>query len=212
MTTLLRWTLAAGVAVALLVEGYGAPAVAYVLGPRYADTATYFAMLAWATGPYAAAIVSIQALNALGQKRRAAAVAAIMAATHIALLAVLFSHAGVIGACLALIAGALLGCAIGASFLGVATNVRGLVWWLVPLIVTATAAALMRLVPVSAPLLALPLFVLVLVALAATRVIAREELAYIGRRFARGATQTHSRDQDPTRRSSAQSASNTAFH
>ncbi len=200
VTTLVRWSLAAGAGVAVLVEGYGATAVATMLGPRYGDTASFFTLLAWATGPYAAAIVSIQALNALGQKRRAAVVASIMVATHVALLAIFFSQAGANGAGLALIAGVLLGCATGASFLGPAIQVRGLVWWVVPLLVTAGAAALMRLVPVSAPLLAPPVFVLVLAALAATRVVAREELAYIVRRFARGATRTQRRAQDPARR------------
>ena len=207
VTMLVRWSLVAGTVLAILVEGYGASVVRFVLGPEYTDAAVLFSSLAWATGPYAAAIVSIQALNALGRKRRAALIAAIMVATHITLLVSLFSTQGASSACLALIAGALLGCAAGARFLGVAVQVRGFTWWVAPLFVTASAAALMRLVPVSAPQLALPVLALSVVAFAASRVITRGELAYIARRFTRGTGESRRGELSSTQRTCPPSAS-----
>jgi O-antigen/teichoic acid export membrane protein len=193
VTALMRSIFAAGAVVAVLIEGYGTPLVHFVLGPRYAEAADLFTALAWAVGPYAAAIVAVQALNALGRKRQAAMVAAIMALSQPALLVIVHPWLGIAAGCAAMIAGAGLGSMIGSVLVGIAVGIRGFAWWLAPLAVTAVAAALMRFVPVDAAILAPLVLVALLAAFAATRVIARTELAYIVGRFGRNASQTDGR-------------------
>jgi len=183
VTTLLRWTLAAGAGLAVLVEGYGAPAVTYLLGARYAEAAGLFTTLAWAAGPLAAAIISVQSLNGMNRNRQAAVAAAVMIAVQAAALAVLYPKAGLEGAAVATIIGAVAGCVAGAAMIGASSQLRGVSWWLVPLMMTGGAAAAMRLAPVNAPILAPIVLVLLFAALAAVRVVVREELAYVARRF-----------------------------
>ncbi|MEJ2122314.1 MAG: lipopolysaccharide biosynthesis protein [Alphaproteobacteria bacterium] len=193
VTALLRWTLAAGAGLAILVEGYGIQAGTYILGERYGDAGRLFTALAWAAGPYAAAIVALQSLNALNQKRKAAAVAASMMATQAAVLATLHPWAGQDAASIATVAGALTGCVAGAILVGIALQDRRVLCWLIPLLASAGAAASMRLVPVDATILSPFVLAALIAVLVATRVFARDDLFYVLRRFGGRASRAQGR-------------------
>jgi O-antigen/teichoic acid export membrane protein len=182
--TLIRWTLAAGTLIAIIAAAAAPWAFRTLLGSSYASSAAYFTVLAWAVGANAAAIIIVQALNALGAKKSAAATAVFMLLVQFAVATTLFLNGQGGGAASAgVLAGAVAGYAAGVW------RLRGLVpigdqlqWWL-PLLLLLCAAVIMLASPFDTAATGVVCVVLLGLAYRVTRLMTREDLQYLVGRF-----------------------------
>jgi len=163
VATAMKAALIIGGMVAIAANAVGPWIITLLFGERYLAAAATFAWLSWAIGPYAAAFMAAQALNALGARGKGALTAMVMVGVHVAVMAVLVALGQAqangwagdpIGAASAgLLAGSILGAATGLAVLGSRIKICGHGWWIKPMILTAIPAGFMHLAPLP-PLVA----------------------------------------------------------
>ncbi len=195
VATAMKAALIIGGMVAVAANAVGPWVIALLFGERYLAAGETFAWLGWAIGPYGAAFMAAQALNALDARGRGAAAALVMVGVHVAVMAVLVALAGRAGgwaggyidaATAGVLAGSVLGAAAALAALGSRVKVAGHGWWIRPMVLTAIPAGIMHLAPLP-PLAAGALSLVLLAALTwMTGVFSRAELERIAGRLGIG--------------------------
>lgn len=145
LTFVVRGLLVGGGILAILGQAYGAWIVTFVLGDRFAPAGSVFALLCWALGPYAVALLAIQALNGIGGRSLATILAVAIVSAQILLLLLCLPFGALAAASTALIAAAALGCLLGVLFIHKRLGLGGHSWWLNPSLAVAGTGAAMSL-------------------------------------------------------------------
>jgi len=182
--TLILWTLAAGTVIAVIAAVAAPWAFRILLGPSYGSSEAYFTVLAWAVGPNAAAIIIVQALNAIGAKKPAAAVAAVMLSVQVAALTILFLDGqGGLAASAGVLAGSTAGYAAGIWLLRQRAAIEGQWKWWLPLLLLVLVATVMLIAPYNPAATGAACILLLALAYRVARLITREEIRYLAGRF-----------------------------
>ncbi len=191
VATAMKAALIIGGMVAVVANAMGSWVITLLFGEDYLVAGETFAWLSWAIGPYAAAFMAAQSLNALDARGKGALTALVMVSVHIGVMAVLMllgpfgqlAYGSIEAATTGLLAGAILGAVVGLSALGSRVNIPGHGWWIKPMILTAVPAGVMHLAPLP-PSLAGALSIFLLTALTwMLGVFSRAELRRIAGRF-----------------------------
>jgi O-antigen/teichoic acid export membrane protein len=193
VATAMKAALIIGGMIAVVANATGPWAITLLFGDRYLAAGETFAWLSWAIGPYAAAFMAAQALNALDARERGALTALVMVGVHVIVMALLVSlgqglasdwTGGSIGAAtLGLLAGSFLGAAVGLAALGSRVKIPGHGWWIKPMVLTVMPAGVMHLTFLPS-LVAGTLALFLLVALVwITGVFSQAELQRIAKRL-----------------------------
>lgn len=186
LATVVKAALLTGGIVAILADAYSNTLFTSLLGERYAPAATAFAILSWALGPYAVAVIVGQALNALEGRAQAAIMAAVMIVAQIAGMAALIGFGGLQGVAAAFLIASVIGCVLGLAFLRSRIDVAGSGWWTRPLLLLCGAGILMAFEPVSKVWLAPLLVALVILMAWRLNILSRDEMRFVLVRFTGG--------------------------
>lgn len=180
IATAIKASLIGGAMIAVVAGVFGPWLVTTVFGARYGSAGETFAVLAWALGPYAAAVIAPQALNALGARHLAAWSAALMVATFVTVMALTMPYGDLQAAVVASIAASSAGAAVAALYLTEQIGLAGPGWWLRPAALLAATGAVFAASTTAAPGWAMLLLVPLLAVLAWwLNVFTREEITAI---------------------------------
>ena len=181
-----KLTLLGGLAIALLAEAFAPLVVPVLFGEPFRPAGDLLALLSWATGPYAAALIVCQSLNALDRRRRAALLALAMNAVLVVLLVPLAVVGGPTAAAGAVIGSSLIGALIGVAALRGPIGADGDGWWWIPIALALACLAGVRTIEAPGP--TVPLVALAGAALLVylSRAITGEEARFVLQRFGVG--------------------------
>lgn len=154
LTTVVKLALLLGGLLAIFADPFAPNLISAVLGERYHQSGATFGLLSWALGPFSAALIAGQALNALSARNLAARGSVIMVVMHTVAFASLLSFSSLHAATLSLMIGALFGCGANCRSLASVLTARSNFWWLPPFCLCALAFLLSRLLPLPAALVA----------------------------------------------------------
>ena len=186
VATMLKASLVIGGVLAILLGVFGPWLVALFFGSRYATAGETLVSLAWALGPYAAAGIAQQSLNALGARLQAALVAGAMVATFTALICLPLPLAPLSQATAAFIAATAIGALGGALALTAPIGLSGVGWWVRPAALLALVGAIFALAHTTAQgLTTLLLIPALLIGVGVCRVFTRDEFAAIASKLSR---------------------------
>lgn len=159
LTTVLKMALLLGALLAIFADPFAPVLIAALLGDGYRAGGNAFGTLTWALGPYSAALIAGQSLNALNARAKAASGGMIMVTAHILIFALMLPYGALHAAGWSLLIGALIGCAVNCWSLSSVLEIKGCRWWFAPLGISALTYLASDLVPLpavlSAPALAL---------------------------------------------------------
>ena len=186
LASAVKLTLLGGLAIALLSEAFAPLVVPLLFGAPFRPAADLFALLSWAAGPYAAALIACQSLNALDHRRRAALLALAMNAALVVLLVPLSATGGPTAAAGAVIGSSLIGALVGVAALRGPIGAEGDGWWWVPIALALACLAGVRVVEVPGPVVPLVALAGVAVLVTVSRAITGDEARFVLKRFGVG--------------------------
>ena len=184
---------------AVFASAYAPPFIAWFLGDEYRTAGAVFGVLAWAIGPYSVAMVAGQALNSMGRRLSAAAVATTIVVLQPVIAVAIVAQGALWAVATGLLTAAIGGCALGIGPLGRLTGTTGHGWWLRAAGVYCGAAAFTWLEPISLLWAAPALVVVIIVASWAGGVFGKAEMHFFAARLGMRLSRTiAARSDEPT--------------
>ena len=178
-TTVGKLALLLGGMLAIFAGPFAPQLISAMLGDRYVVGGATFGALSWALGPYSAALIAGQALNALNARGLAARGGIIMVVVHGLAFVFLLPLGSLQAATWSLMIGANFGCAANCWSLASVLATRGHFWWLCPMGLCALAFLLSVLVPLPAALVAPALALIVVLASWHLRIVSLADLSSV---------------------------------